>query len=280
MTDGAGEGGAVGPTPRAARPSQALVGDKTIAFWLMDAAMYDGMSADAHNPAVDRGIALHKMIRLFTMALGGESYLNFMGNEFGHPEWVDFPRTDSIDPSTGATVPGNGGSHDKCRRRWDLADADFLKYRFMNAFDAAMQHLDKAYGFVASPHEWVSRKAEGDKLVVVERGDLVFVFNFHPSSSFTDYRVGTPAPGEYKIVLSSDEKVFGGWANASKDAGASFAARDDAPHDGRPASMQVYAPARTVVAYAPAAWADKDGDRKVGGIPGLGVKGTGPYFAV
>ena len=260
---------------------QALVGDKTIAFWLMDRAMYDGMSTtQPASPVVARGVALHKVIRAITAALGGEGYLNFMGNEFGHPEWVDFPRTDSIDPSTGATVPGNGGSHDKCRRRWDLADADFLKYRFMNAFDAAMQHLDKAYGFVASPHEWVSRKAEGDKLVVVERGDLVFVFNFHPSSSFTDYRVGTPAPGEYKIVLSSDEKVFGGWANASKDAGASFAARDDAPHDGRPASMQVYAPARTVVAYAPAAWADKDGDRKVGGIPGLGVKGTGPYFAV
>ena len=243
--------------------------------------MYDGMAVDSPpSPAIDRGIALHKMIRLITMALGGDSYLNFMGNEFGHPEWIDFPRDDSLDPSTGTIVPGNGGSLDKCRRRWDLADAAFLKYKYMAAFDAAMQHLDKAFGFIASPHEWVSRKDEGDKLVVVERGDLVFVFNFHPVSSFTDYRVGTAAPGEYAVVLSSDESVFGGWANVTKDSGVIFRADGDAPHDGRPASMQVYAPSRTVVVYGPAAWADKDADRKPGGVAGLGVKGTGPHFAV
>lgn len=232
------------------------------------------------NPAVDRGIALHKMIRLFTMALGGESYLNFMGNEFGHPEWIDFPRDDSLDPSTGAMVPGNGGSLDKCRRRWDLADATFLKYKFMAAFDVAMQHLDKAFGFIASPHEWVSRKDEGDKIVVVEKGDLVFVFNFHPSSSFTDYRVGACTPGDYAVILSSDEPVFGGWGNVTKASGVTFHADAGAPHDGRPASMLVYAPSRTVVVYGPAAWADKDADGKPGGIPGLGVKGTGPHFAV
>jgi len=104
---------------------QALVGDKTIAFWLMDKEMYDYMASVGHGPqnaAVDRGCALHKMIRLITMALGGESYLNFMGNEFGHPEWIDFPRDDSWDPSTGGFVPGNNGSFDKCRRRWDLVD--------------------------------------------------------------------------------------------------------------------------------------------------------------
>ncbi len=266
---------------------QALVGDKTIAFWLMDAAMYDGMAvASAPNPAIDRGIALHKMIRLLTMALGGESYLTFMGNEWGHPEWVDFPRDDSYDPSTGAFVPGNGGSLDKCRRRWDLADADFLKYKFMGAFDRAMCHLDKAFGFVAAPHEWVSRKDEGDKLIVAERGDLVFVWNFHPSSSFTDYRVGAPAKGPYKIVLSSDEAVFGGWSNATKAHGTVFEAVEGAPgsgplgYDGRPASFPVYAPSRTVVVYAPAAWVDPAADEKPGGIPGLGVKGTGPYFGV
>jgi hypothetical protein len=87
-------------------PEQALVGDKTIAFWLMDAAMYDCMAIDKPSPVVDRGIALHKMIRLITLTLGGEGYLNFMGNEFGHPEWIDFPRDDSYDPSTGKLVPG------------------------------------------------------------------------------------------------------------------------------------------------------------------------------
>lgn len=85
---------------------QALVGDKTIAFWLMDAAMYDQMSIDTPSAVVDRGIALHKMIRLITLTLGGEGYLNFMGNEFGHPEWIDFPRDDTYDPSTGKFVPG------------------------------------------------------------------------------------------------------------------------------------------------------------------------------
>ena len=87
-----------------------LVGDKTIAFWLMDKDMYDFMSQSQSSPVVDRGIALHKMIRLLTMALGGESYLNFMGNEFGHPEWIDFPRDDTYDPSTGAFVPGGVGN--------------------------------------------------------------------------------------------------------------------------------------------------------------------------
>ncbi len=108
---------------------QALVGDKTIAFWLMDAEMYYGMEDGMHNDVVSRGIALHKMIRCISSALGGEGYLNFMGNEFGHPEWIDFPRDDTYDTSTGEFIPGNGGSHDKCRRRWDLADNEELKYK-------------------------------------------------------------------------------------------------------------------------------------------------------
>ena len=144
------------------------------------------------------------MIRLLTMSLGGESYLNFMGNEFGHPEWIDFPRDDTYDPSTGAFVPGNGGSLEKCRRRWDLADAPYLKYQWLNAFDRAMQHLDKAFGFVNAPHNWVSRKDEMDKVVVVEKGDLVLVFNFHPTKSFTDYRVGCCLQGPYKVGTGSN----------------------------------------------------------------------------
>ena len=53
--------------------AQALVGDKTIAFWLMDAAMYDSMSLDTQSPVVDRGIALHKMIRCTRVPL---AYMN------------------------------------------------------------------------------------------------------------------------------------------------------------------------------------------------------------
>ncbi|KDD75589.1 hypothetical protein H632_c603p0, partial [Helicosporidium sp. ATCC 50920] len=251
---------------------QALVGDKTVAFWLMDAAMYSGMAVDTPaSPAIDRGIALHKIIRLLTMALGGEGYLNFMGNEFGHPEWIDFPRDDSYDTSTGALVPGNGGSLDKCRRRWDLADAAFLRYKHMLAFDRAMQHLDKAFGFVGSPHQWVSRKHEADKIIVAERGELLFVFNLHPSNSYADYRVGVPSEQTLKIALSSDEEVFGGFCNVTKDADTSFPASAEG-HDGRPHSVQVYAPSRTVVVYAPADAVDPAADAHSWGVPGLAAR--------
>jgi 1,4-alpha-glucan branching enzyme len=136
---------------------QALVGDKTIAFHLMDADMYEHMSlSKTSSPAVERGIALHKMVRLFTASLGGEGYLNFMGNEFGHPEWIDFPRDDTYDTSTGEFIPGNGGSLEKCRRRWDLAEDEDLRYKFMNAFDRGIMHLDKAFGFINAPHEYTT----------------------------------------------------------------------------------------------------------------------------
>eukprot|EP00891_Asterochloris_glomerata_P008249 jgi/Astpho2/8249/Aster-01334 len=256
---------------------QALVGDKTIAFWLMDKEMYDSMSLDKDNDIVNRGIALHKMVRLITLALGGESYLNFMGNEFGHPEWIDFPRDDTHDSSTGKFIPGNGGSLDKCRRRWDLADAEFLKYKFMQAFDRAMNHLDKAFGFVDSSHQYISRKDEGDKLVIFERGDLVFVFNFHPTNSYSDYRVGCKNPGDYKIMLSSDEPVFGGFSNVTKNSDVTFASTQF-QHDGRPNSFLVYAPSRTVTVYGPAQWGDANADQHTWGIPGLGIKDRGPHF--
>ncbi|MEW5313430.1 MAG: hypothetical protein WDW38_004999 [Sanguina aurantia] len=249
---------------------QALVGDKTVAFWLMDKEMYDFMGVTGHGPAspvIDRGVALHKMIRLVTLALGGESYLNFMGNEFGHPEWVDFPRDDIYDSSTGALVPGNGGSMEKCRRRWDLCDAPFLRYKHMALFDAAMCHLDKAFGFASAPHQYVSRQDNRDKVIVVERGDLTMVFNFHASNSYTNYRV----------VLSSDEEVFGGWRNVSKDNEVEFTA-SNTPHDKRPYSFLVYAPSRTVVVYATSQWCDSQADRKPHGVLGLGVLDLGPYY--
>jgi 1,4-alpha-glucan branching enzyme len=102
---------------------QALVGDKTMIFRLADAAMYTDMEKHCHNPHIDRAIALHKMIRLFTIGAGGEAYLNFMGNEFGHPEWIDFPRE------------GNGWSHHYCRRQWSLVDNTTLHYGELNEFD-------------------------------------------------------------------------------------------------------------------------------------------------
>ncbi|KAK4800803.1 hypothetical protein SAY86_021290 [Trapa natans] len=226
---------------------QALVGDKTIAFWLMDKDMYDFMALDRPaTPVVDRGIALHKMIRLITMGLGGEGYLNFMGNEFGHPEWIDFPRGDQILPN-GKAVLGNNFSYDKCRRRFDLGDADFLRYRGMQEFDQAMQHIEENYGFMTSEHQYISRKDQEDRVVVFERGNLVFVFNFHWHNSYTDYRIGCLKPGKYKVVLDSDSSLFGGFGRVSHTA--EFFTFEGW-YDGRPRSLLVYAPCRTAVVYA------------------------------
>ncbi|XP_028784874.1 1,4-alpha-glucan-branching enzyme 1, chloroplastic/amyloplastic isoform X1 [Neltuma alba] len=215
---------------------QALVGDKTIAFWLMDKDMYDFMALDRPStPLIDRGIALHKMIRLITMGLGGEGYLNFMGNEFGHPEWIDFPRE------------GNNFSYDKCRRLFDLGDADYLRYRGMQEFDQAMQHLEERYNFMVSEHQHISRKNEGDRVIVFERGNLVFVFNFHWTNSYSDYRVGCLKPGKYRIVLDSDDSLFGGFNRL--DHTAEFFS-SEGWYDDRPRSFLVYAPSRTAAVYA------------------------------
>ncbi|XP_071908402.1 1,4-alpha-glucan-branching enzyme 1, chloroplastic/amyloplastic-like [Coffea arabica] len=227
---------------------QALVGDKTIAFWLMDKDMYDFMALDRPStPLIDRGIALHKMIRLITMGLGGEGYLNFMGNEFGHPEWIDFPRFDNRLPD-GKVVPGNNNSFDKCRRRFDLGDADYLRYRGMQEFDQGMQHLEEIYGFMTSEHQYISRKNEGDRVIVFERGDLVFVFNFHWNNSYSDYQIGCLKPGKYKVVLDSDDPLFEGFGRI--DHNAEFFT-SEGWYDNRPRSFLVYAPARTAVVYAP-----------------------------
>ncbi|KAK8672161.1 hypothetical protein V6N13_110534 [Hibiscus sabdariffa] len=226
---------------------QALVGDKTIAFWLMDKDMYDFMSLDKPStPLIDRGIALHKMIRLITMGLGGEGYLNFMGNEFGHPEWIDFPRGEQRLHS-GKVIPGNNFSYDKCRRRFDLGDAAFLRYHGMQEFDKAMQHVEAKYGFMTWEHQYISRKDEGDRVIVFERGNLVFVFNFHWHQSYSDYRVGCPKPGKYKIVLDSDDTIFGGFSRLKHDV-EYFST--EGWHDDRPRSLLVYAPCRTAVVYA------------------------------
>ncbi|XP_071701824.1 1,4-alpha-glucan-branching enzyme 2-2, chloroplastic/amyloplastic-like [Rutidosis leptorrhynchoides] len=225
---------------------QALVGDKTIAFWLMDKDMYEYMAVDGPTtPLIDRGIALHKMIRLITMGLGGEGYLNFMGNEFGHPEWIDFPRADQRLPD-GRFSPGNGNSFDKCRRRFDLGDAEYLRYHGLQEFDQAMQHLEEAHNFMSSGHQYISRKHETERVIIFEREDLVFVFNFHWNNSYSDYRVGCLHPGKYKVALDSDDILFGGFGRLNHEA--EFFTFEG-HHDNRPRSFMVYAPARTAVVY-------------------------------
>ncbi|MDZ7606368.1 MAG: alpha-amylase family glycosyl hydrolase [Cyclobacteriaceae bacterium] len=155
---------------------QAIVGDKTLAFWLMDKEMYFHMQEHDDNLIIDRGIALHKMIRLFTATLGGEAYLNFIGNEFGHPEWIDFPRE------------GNNWSYKYARRQWSLVDNGSLKYKFLNQFDQAMVKLLKEDRFLASLPAKQINMDDSNKVIIFERNNLLFLFNFHNTHSISDYR--------------------------------------------------------------------------------------------
>ncbi|KAF8204716.1 glycoside hydrolase family 13 protein [Pholiota molesta] len=215
---------------------QALVGDKTLAFWLMDKEMYTHMSdLTPMTPIIARGLALHKMIRLLTHSLGGEGWLNFEGNEFGHPEWLDFPRE------------GNGNSFQYARRQWNVVDDKILRYRYLNNFDAAMNHLAGQYGWLEAPQAYVSLKNESDKVIVYERAGLLFIYNFHPTQSFTDYRVGIEEAGEYRIILSSDDSQFGGFDNIKLD---SKFFTTPLAWNGRKNFLQVYIPTRTCIVLA------------------------------
>ena len=176
---------------------QALVGDKTIIFRLIDADMYWHFKRGDATNLVHRGIALHKMIRLVTLGSINGGYLNFMGNEFGHPEWIDFPRE------------GNGWSHKYARRQWNLVDNEDLDYHFLSDFDRAMIKVVKSEKrFNLTPVEEVWHN-DGDQVLAFKRGKLLFVFNFSPTQSFTDYGLLVEA-GEYEVVLNTDAKDFGG----------------------------------------------------------------------
>lgn len=178
---------------------QALVGDKSIAFWLMDKEMYTHMHKDYESLIIDRGIALHKMIRLFTLSLGGEGWLNFIGNEFGHPEWVDFPRE------------GNGWSYKYARRQWNLQEHPDLKYQFLYKFGASMVQMANDERIVGSlPAQQLNMDTD-NKAIIFERNNLIFAFNFSPTNSVPDYRFRVPKAGKYKIILNSDKSEYGGY---------------------------------------------------------------------
>ena len=182
---------------------QALVGDKTVIFRLIDKEMYWHMMKNDDNMVVARGIALHKMIRLVTLATINGGYLNFMGNEFGHPEWIDFPRE------------GNGWSYKYARRQWDLVDREELKYIFLQNFDNAMIELVSGiYNFQALTIQKLWEK-DDDQVLAFMRGEYIFVFNFNPSRSFDGYGILAPA-GKYRTVLSSDNVAFGGYGNVDE----------------------------------------------------------------
>lgn len=176
---------------------QALVGDKTLIFRLIDKEMYTSMNMDSKNLVVDRGIALHKMIRLVTLATAGDGYLTFMGNEFGHPEWIDFPRE------------GNGWSYKYARRQWSLCKPDYLRYKYLMNFDSDIIHLFREENLLDSKPELIVADEE-KKVLIFRRKNFIFAFDFNPSESFFGYAFDAPA-GEWKLELDSDEKRYDGF---------------------------------------------------------------------
>ena len=208
---------------------QALVGDKTIMFRLCDKEMYYSMEAWNPNDIVSRGMALHKLIRLLTMSLGGNGYLTFMGNEFGHPEWIDFPRE------------GNGWSHYYCRRQWSLADNPDLKYQYLNNFEIAMVEMAKRDGVISAMDKQLALDNTA-KTIVYQKGSAIFAFNFHPVNSYDGFFLPVPEEGEYKVALASDNWNFGGYGRIANDP--IYKAEKQA--DGR-IGFKIYLPSRTAI---------------------------------
>lgn len=212
---------------------QALVGDKTIIFRLIDADMYWHMQKGDANYVVNRGIALHKMIRLITASTMNGGYLNFMGNEFGHPEWIDFPRE------------GNGWSCKYARRQWDLVDNKNLLYHTMADFDADMLKLLKGVkSFQTTPVQEIWHNDE-DQVLAFQRKDLIFVFNFNPKKSFTDYGF-LVTPGKYMAVLNTDSPLYGG-NGLTDDTVEHFTVADPLYAREKKEWLKIYIPARTAV---------------------------------
>lgn len=212
---------------------QALVGDKTIIFRLIDADMYWHFKKGDENFMAHRGIALHKMIRLVTAGAINGGYLNFMGNEFGHPEWIDFPRE------------GNGWSHKYARRQWNLVDNHELCYHYLGDFDRAMLGVltsVKAFNQTEVQEVWHD---DGDQVLAFQRGELVFVFNFSPNRSYTDYGF-LVAEGSYKVVLNTDDKAFGGFGLAD-DSVEHFTNADPLYASQHKGWLKMYLPARSAV---------------------------------
>ena len=216
---------------------QALVGDQTLAFRLMGQEMYWNMAVGCRSVVIDRGIALHKMTRLITFSLAGEAYLTFMGNEFGHPEWVDFPRK------------GNNSSYHYARRQWSLVDDPTLRYRGLNEFDKALNALDVRFNLLRD--ELIEQLAlhEDTRQIVYRHGPLVFVFNFHAQESYVDLRIPVPERDAYHVVLNTDDPDFAGPGRCRPGEVYPY---QSSPMYGREQTVQIYLPSRSAQVLAPA----------------------------
>lgn len=212
---------------------QSIVGDQAMMFRLAGAEMYTQMSKDCHTPVIDRAMALHKLIRLLTCAAGGDGYLNFMGNEFGHPEWVDFPRE------------GNGNSYRYCRRQWSLVQNPALKYQYLAAFDRAMLATAIQYQWFSQWMPDLKLLSRQEQILAFERGGLLFAFNFSPDHSYTNCLIPVSQGKDHHIVLSSDDASFGGQNRIAHIPYSAWGGQRGGN------CLRLYLPARTAVILAP-----------------------------
>jgi len=210
---------------------QSIVGDQTLAFRLMGPQMYTEMAIGRESLVVDRGMALHKLIRLLTYTLAGEGWLSFIGNEFGHPEWVDFPRE------------GNDWSYTHARRQWSLADSPFLRYQFLQAFDKALMHLPQP----TSPPALLALH-EDNHLLVYQSAGLVVAVNLHPTQSLSDLRIPVPEPRDYHLLLDTDQAALGGQERILEK---STYVWEPLAVGQAAQSIQVYLPSRCALVLAP-----------------------------
>ncbi len=208
---------------------QALVGDKTLAFRLMDQEMYWHMKLADTHPVIERGIALHKLIRLITLVLGGEAWLNFMGNEFGHPEWLDFPRE------------GNDWSYHFCRRQWSLLDNPDLKYQWLAEFDRQLMAFSKTHELLSKPAAQCLHIDRENKIIIAERGNLIFVFNLSVSGSIPNYTFAVPGVGSYHLAFDTDQADTGGHSRVD------HAVNYPVSTDGK---LSIYTPSRSGLVYS------------------------------
>lgn len=202
---------------------------------MIDAEMYSGMNKSYHSIVVDRGIALHKMIRLITFSTSGGGYLNFMGNEFGHPEWIDFPRE------------GNNWSFKYARRQWQLAENKDLKYNYLMKFDSKMIKLHTDYKILNDLMVNKVYDNNTDKIIAFIRGELLFVFNFNPNISFTDY--GIPVSGKFRIILDTDDTAFGGFNRIDRKTVYLSIRKAERNIINAPLYLYLYLPARTALVF-------------------------------
>lgn len=215
---------------------QALVGDQTLLFRMLGPEMYSNMHKAGGSLVVDRGIALIKLVRLLTFSLAGEAFLDFMGNEFGHPEWIDFPRE------------GNNESFHFARRIWSLVRNDTLRYRDLLRFTTAMLALDTDYALLTDPLIEQLALDEEARVLVYRRGPLLFLFNLHPTASYADLRLPIPDAVDYEVILNTDDSAFSGHARSHSGIHYPY---QESPMFGREQSILLYLPSRSAQVLAP-----------------------------